>query len=273
MQKFSMGIVFLGVAMVVTSCSGNTFETMVEGISSAVATPTFSPVEGTYSSEQNVAISSNTADAVICYTDDGSTTPSCNAAKDGCSAGNKYTAAIAVAGDGTSKSFKAMACKVGYDDSTLASATYAIHYPGTLDLSFGTGGKVTTPIGSGDDEHPMAIQSDGKIVVAGASDNGSDYDFAVVHYNTDGTLDTSFDGDGKVITPIGTGDDIARAIAIQSDGKIVVAEPYNNGSDLDFAVARYNSDGSLDTSFDGDGKVTTPIGSCSDYYCVYAYAI
>ena len=106
----------------------------------------------------------------------------------------------------------------------------------------------------------MAIQSDGKIVVAGDVDNGSNDDFAVARYNADGSLDTTFDGDGKVTTAIGTAEIDAYAVAIQADGKIVVAGDAYNGSDNDFAVVRYNADGSLDTTFDGDGKVTTAVG-------------
>ena len=107
----------------------------------------------------------------------------------------------------------------------------------------------------------VAIQSDGKIVAAGYSDNGSNDDFALVRYNTDGSLDTSFDSDGKVTTAIGSGTDQAFSVAIQSDGKIVAAGYSDNGSNDDFALVRYNTDGSLDTSFDSDGKVTTAIGS------------
>jgi len=137
---------------------------------------------------------------------------------------------------------------------------------GSLDTSFDGDGKVTTPIGTSDDYgYSVAIQPDGKIVVAGYSYNGSNYDFAVVRYNPNGSLDTSFDGDGKVPTPIGSGDDHGYGVAIQSNGKIVVAGDSYNGSNYDFALVRYNSDGSLDTSFDGDGKVVTPIGSSSDY--------
>ena len=105
--------------------------------------------------------------------------------------------------------------------------------------------------------YSVAIQSDGKIVAAGDSNNGSNSDFALVRYNTDGSLDTSFDSDGKVTTAIGSGTDEAYSVAIQSDGKIVAAGYSNNGSNNDFALVRYNTDGSLDTSFDSDGKVTT----------------
>jgi len=126
-------------------------------------------------------------------------------------------------------------------------------------------GIVTTPIGSGDDEAvALAIQPDGKIVVAGFSHNGSDYDFAVVRYNSDSSLDTSFSGDGKLTTPIGGAEDRANAVAIQPDGKIVVAGFFWNGTSNAFAVVRYNTDGSLDTSFDVDGIATTDLGSGDD---------
>ena len=81
---------------------------------------------------------------------------------------------------------------------------------------------------------------------------------------TPGALDISFDGDGKVVTPIGAGHDEAHAVALQPDGRIVVAGFSESGTGRRFAVARYQPDGSLDTSFDGDGKVTLPpIGSGS----------
>ena len=96
------------------------------------------------------------------------------------------------------------------------------------------------------------------------SNNGSNNDFALVRYNTDGSLDTSFDSDGKVTTAIGSANDSAFSVAIQSDGKIVVAGYSDNGSNDDFALVRYNTDGTLDTSFDSDGKVTTAIGSGND---------
>ena len=135
---------------------------------------------------------------------------------------------------------------------------------GSLDPGFGVDGKVTTPIGPGDDRAHAIVQKDGKTIVAGTSFNGSNDDFALVRYNADGSLDTTFDGDGKVTTPIGSGDDRAYALALQSDGKLVVAGTSSNGSNDDFALVRYNADGSLDTTFDGDGKVTTPIGPGDD---------
>ncbi|MCP4168951.1 MAG: hypothetical protein GY759_24065, partial [Chloroflexi bacterium] len=130
---------------------------------------------------------------------------------------------------------------------------------GTLDTSFGGGdGILTTAIGAGDDSAvSVTMQSDGKILVAGNSDNGSDKDLALVRYNTDGSLDTSFDGDGILTTAFGSANDSGSSVAVQSNGKILVAGTSFNGSDWDFSLARYNTDGSLDTSFDGDGKLTT----------------
>jgi uncharacterized delta-60 repeat protein len=143
---------------------------------------------------------------------------------------------------------------------------------GSLDISFDTDGRVITPIGvSKDLGYSTAIQSDGKIVVAGYSDNGSKNDFALVRYNINGSLDSTFDTDGKVTTSIREFDDIGYSVAIQSDGKIVVAGYSENGSNKDFALARYNANGSLDITFDTDGKVTTSIGGADDF--CYAVAI
>jgi uncharacterized delta-60 repeat protein len=138
---------------------------------------------------------------------------------------------------------------------------------GSLDDSFGAGGIVLTDFGGDADfVRAIAIQADGKIVAAGATGNlNAPHDFALARYNPDGSLDISFDGDGKVITPISVtgGNEEALAVAIQpNDGKIIAAGKTSVGQD-DFALVRYNPDGSLDTSFDGDGKVTTALGDIS----------
>ncbi len=146
--------------------------------------------------------------------------------------------------------------------------------PGDLDSAFGTGGKVLTGIGAGAvTGRGMVIQPDGKIVVAGATDlNNPTSDFLVIRFNADGTLDTTFDGDGKATTDFGGKSDSAFAVALQSDGRIVVVgHSGTTTADRDFAVARYNTDGSLDTSFDGDGRATTDFGGASDE--AYAVAI
>ena len=141
---------------------------------------------------------------------------------------------------------------------------------GSLDSTFGTGGIVTTSIGIGDSEAlALGIGSDGRIVAAGKSPDGSNYDFALVRYNTNGSLDTTFGTGGIVTTPVGSGWDFANGLGIQSDGRIVTAGKSFNGSNYDFALVRYNANGSLDTTFGTDGIVITPIGS----YDTYAIAL
>ena len=151
----------------------------------------------------------------------------------------------------------------GYADNGAQRVFAVARYntDGSLDSSFNSDGKVTTAIGSDDLAKSVAIQSDGKIVVAGSSSNGSNDDFALIRYNTDGSLDSSFASDGKAITVFGSSGESANSVALQSDGKIVVAGSSDNGAQRVFAVARYSADGSLDSSFDSDGKVTTAIGS------------
>jgi uncharacterized delta-60 repeat protein len=151
----------------------------------------------------------------------------------------------------------------GSSDSDFALARYNVA-DGSLDESFGVGGKVITDLGSGSDgAWGVAIQ-DGKIVVAGSSvaAGSSDSDFALARYSIDGSLDTTFSSDGKETTDFGGGD-LSQDIAIQADGKIVAVGsslPSVPTSDFgDFALARYNTNGSLDTSFSGDGEQTTSL--------------
>ena len=131
---------------------------------------------------------------------------------------------------------------------------------GALDGTFDTDGKVTTDINSDDSAFAVALQADRKIVAAGSSSNGADLDFAVTRYNADGTLDSTFDADGKAATPVGSGNDAAKAMAIQTDGKIVVAGFSFSGPNSRFALARYNSDGTLDSTFGTGGVVTSAVG-------------
>ena len=137
---------------------------------------------------------------------------------------------------------------------------------GKLDTSFDGDGKLTTAIGENNAvNNSLALQADGKIVVAGGSVNANgDSDFALARYNADGTLDTTFDGDGKLTTAIGAGSDVVTSLALQADGKIVVGGTSSNGANSDFVLARYNANGTLDSSFDGDGKLVMAFGTGSD---------
>lgn len=135
---------------------------------------------------------------------------------------------------------------------------------GTLDTTFGTNGVVTTDIGSGNDQaFSVVVQHDGKLVVAGTSTT-ENKNFAVVRYNPDGTLDTMFGTGGVLSTRIGLGDNYGYSVALQPNGKIVVAGHTYNGKDFDIAVVRYHLNGTLDTTFGRGGIATTAIGSADD---------
>jgi uncharacterized delta-60 repeat protein len=152
------------------------------------------------------------------------------------------------------------------DNRVFALARYLPN--GQLDASFGVNGMVTTAIRGEDDFiRDIAIQADGKLVVTGASldpaTNPRQYDIATARYLPNGQLDPSFDGDGIAITPIGGSDERANGIVIQRDDRIVVAGASCNAlscdtinGNFDFAFVRYNPDGSLDHSFNDDGKAT-----------------
>ena len=160
---------------------------------------------------------------------------------------------------------KVLVAGESFNGSNRDFAVVRYNADGTLDTSFADDGKLNTAIGSSDDfGHSIAVQADGKILVAGYSDTGSSFEFTVVRYNADGMLDTSFSGDGVLTTDIGSISDISRSMTLQTDGKIVVAGESYNGSNWDFAMVRYNADGTLDTSFESDGKLTTAIGSGDD---------
>jgi len=132
---------------------------------------------------------------------------------------------------------------------------------GDLDLSFSIDGMQTVSTSNSLEVcRAIAIQSDGKIVAVGSSNNGANDDFSIVRFNSDGSIDNTFNGNGIQITDLGNTYDYAQALAIQSDGKIVVGGASNG----DFALVRYNSDGSLDNTFNGTGVQTTDLSN-DDY--------
>jgi uncharacterized delta-60 repeat protein len=156
-------------------------------------------------------------------------------------------------------------------DSVTKFALARYTADGILDPSFGLGGKVVTDLfGPGENwAHAVAIQADGKLVVAGTSGDETGGDFALARYTADGRLDPSFGSGGTVVTEVGaSGEDSASALAIQADGKIVAAG--RSGYDVDgeiasdFALARYTADGRLDPSFGSGGKVVDDLGDGTD---------
>jgi uncharacterized delta-60 repeat protein len=153
------------------------------------------------------------------------------------------------------------------DDSSNTDFALVRYNPnGAIDPTFGNGGGVITDFdGFNDDAHAILIQSDGKIVAIGSAKNPAHYyDFALARYFPNGTLDAGFGVGGKVRSDFGASNlDIAYCAALQSNGKIVAAgtATLNDGSYGDFAIARYNANGTLDTNFSQDGRVTIEFGS------------
>jgi uncharacterized delta-60 repeat protein len=146
---------------------------------------------------------------------------------------------------------------------------FAIADPGDLDQGFGSGGKVITTfpgqLESLGGAYAVGLQADGKIVAAGwsfPSAPGSHGRFALARYNVDGSLDTSFGTGGKVRTGFGSANAIARALALQADGKIVAAGTPG------FSLARYKTDGTLDGDFGVSGTISGNVGLGSDAFAL-----
>jgi uncharacterized delta-60 repeat protein len=135
---------------------------------------------------------------------------------------------------------------------------------GSLDSTFGGGdGIVTIDFSSGEDyANAVALQADGKIVAVGLA-GGSGGRWGIVRLDTDGSLDSSFSGDGKAVRDFTSGQDVANDVAIQADQKIVISG-YTGAADSRFTVARFTTGGSLDSSFSGDGIATANLTSGRD---------
>ncbi|HYP39711.1 MAG TPA: S-layer homology domain-containing protein, partial [Chloroflexia bacterium] len=152
--------------------------------------------------------------------------------------------------------------------SDFALARYNLN--GSLDATFGTAGKVTTDFGREDHVNGLVRQADGKLVAGGQtrhSIGGTGHDFGLARYNPDGSLDTTFGAGGKVITDFAGSHDGAYGLTLASKGKMVAVGYMTTGPSLystNFALTRYNYDGTLDSSFGSGGKVVTDFGSNTD---------
>jgi uncharacterized delta-60 repeat protein len=165
-----------------------------------------------------------------------------------------YSKAVAIRPDG-------MIVVGGYaggppSGALIGFAAMCVNPNGTLNTNFDTDGSVITSFSNSNAGNSVLIQPDGKILLGGVRlSPTSNYDFTILRYNTDGTLDTSFDGDGVAAPPVsGSSNDVLVNMALQPDGKIVaVGWTSTSQTGPDVAIMRLNSNGSLDTSFDGDG--------------------
>jgi uncharacterized delta-60 repeat protein len=136
---------------------------------------------------------------------------------------------------------------------------------GALDTTFGIGGTVHISYADDSDQaDDVALQADGKIVIAGNALVGSTTDFLIARLNADGSRDDSFGTEGLVTTPFGTLQDFARALVIQPDGAIVAAGQASAASGADFGLVRLLSDGTFDSSFGGAGGFVVDFFGSSD---------
>ena len=186
-----------------------------------------------------------------------------------------YAFALALQSDG--KIIAAGTVFVDFNPGDMSDTDFALaryNPDGSLDTTFGNGGTVTTDFfGNEDDVFSVLIQPDGKIIAVGSANSPVNYyDFAAARYLANGTLDSTFGTGGKVSTDFGDHNfDQARSAALQSDGRIVAAgfAISQNGLSQNFAVARYTSNGVLDTTFSRDGITQIDFGSC----CQSAYKV
>lgn len=153
----------------------------------------------------------------------------------------------------------------GYNEppagNNIVLAKYNID--GSFDDSFHVNGTITENFKQGSTVYTSTVeQPDGKVIAAGYLFNGNDYDFLISRFNTNGSFDKSFSGDGNKTISFSNSNDYAFAVALQKDGKVIVSgQAINNNNNADFALARLNVDGTVDNSFDGDGKQTTDIST------------
>ncbi|MFL5959132.1 MAG: PASTA domain-containing protein [Gaiellaceae bacterium] len=179
-------------------------------------------------------------------------------------AGGKVTTSLSSGADGARAVAVQPDGKIVAAGSNPSSSEFGLvryNPDGSLDSGFGSGGKVTTVTRGGGEADALVLQPDGKIVIGGAIDSYTGEDFALARYNPDGSLDTSFGANGIVTTDILGHNDVATGLAVQPDGKIVAGGKANTGSSWDFALVRYQTNGSIDPSFGTNGKVTTSLGS------------
>ncbi len=172
----------------------------------------------------------------------------------------------------TQKDGKILAAGGLYDPSTFASNFAVARYlaNGSLDTGFGDGGKTVVTFAGQSIASGLAVLADGKIVLAGQAVVDGSTDFALARLNSDGSLDASFGANGKVSTDFGGTIDAGLKLALQPDGKLLLAGITRHhgpraDNPYDFALARYNADGSLDSSFGAGGHTTTDFGGTDEW--------
>ncbi len=168
--------------------------------------------------------------------------------------------------DGNAISFPAIESMALQNDDKILTTGYnfpgigvsRFNSDGSLDNTFNNGTQTKALWGITDNRvYSITTQNDGKIVACGSSNNSIVNNFLVIRSNSNGTLDSTFGGTGIISVPVGSHDNIANSVLVQNDNKIVAAGYSNNGANYNFALVRFNPDGTLDNNFGNSGIVKT----------------
>lgn len=144
-----------------------------------------------------------------------------------------------------------------------------VNSDGSLDTTFGTDGIVTADYSGGVDiANKVGVRTDGKIVLVGSATFGAAQKFAVARFNSNGTLDTTFSGNGKAVAAWNSDYNVANCVAFQPSNKIVVGGVTQLNGQEDIAIAVFNNNGTLDTTFGNNGKVIANFGNDTIMYGV-----
>jgi uncharacterized delta-60 repeat protein len=252
-----------------------------EGAIAITSTLSISDVDDTHIESAVVAITGNYANGqdVLSFTNQNGISGSWNAT----------TGELTLTGSATLAQYEAALRSITYintsDDPSTATRTVsftvndgdansntqtrdiaiaAVNDAPTFTSGSGPGWVVTQVSSFWDGASDVTVQSDGKIVVAGALNNGSNTDSYIARYHADGTLDLTFGDNGVVILAVSASNDALTSVAVQNDGKIVATGYARNGIHDDFAVVRLNSDGSLDSGFGTGGVRLIDFGGQND---------
>jgi uncharacterized delta-60 repeat protein len=165
--------------------------------------------------------------------------------------------AVVIQGDG-----KIIVAGASFTGAATDFAAVRYDAEGAVDSTFSGDGVVTTDFAGGPDHaYDAVLQPEGELILAGSAYTSGAYHFALARYESNGAPDAAFDGDGLLTIPFGSQDASATAVALQPDGKIVVAGYVSSGDDSDIALVRVHPNGEPDLAFSGDGQTTTPIGN------------
>lgn len=166
--------------------------------------------------------------------------------------GSTGCAAVAIQPDG-----KIVLAGTSENGAVKKMALARLNVNGGIDNDFSTDGKLLLDFGTSSEANALALQNNGKIIVAGVANPGLNADIAIASINPDGTPDYSFSNDGQFVISLNSFQDAANSIAIQPDGRIIVGghAGYFASPQASYAMLRFNIDGSLDNSFNGNGII------------------